>query len=177
MIIDLRTLSAAPRRYQLVFGADWWSSDEKKDQIRGIDRDLDVEISIYRAGDKFVLDGNMVGGLEVACDRCLVSFHQELKSGFRVFLSLPVQGADQTEVDLIDQDLEVDFIRTEEVDLDEIIREQIYLSLPMKSLCSEGCLGLCPFCGVNLNKGSCQCQRELQHPAFLKLKDMKTQGE
>jgi uncharacterized protein len=90
---------------------------------------------------------------------------------FRVYLALPLPEdddpeEDDTEIELAEKDLEVDFIRGEEIDLDEIIREQIYLSLPMKSLCSEDCLGLCPTCGSDLNAGSCQCHREQGHPGI-----------
>ena len=35
----------------------------------------------------------------------------------------------------------------EEIDLAELMREQFYLALPMKPLCSQDCKGLCPQCG------------------------------
>ena len=73
--------------------------------------------------------------------------------------------------------MEADFIKGEEIDLKDIVREQIYLSIPMKSLCSEGCLGLCPICGKNLNQGPCQCKGEKGHPGFLKLKNLNIEGE
>ena len=67
----------------------------------------------------------------------------------------------------------VEFITGEEVDVDEIIREQIYLSLPLKSLCNETCPGLCPRCGVDLNQESCLCDREQGHPGFSKLRNLR----
>ena len=39
----------------------------------------------------------------------------------------------------------------------EMIREQIYLALPMKFLCNVDCRGLCPNCGANLNEVECEC--------------------
>ena len=74
--------------------------------------------------------------------------------------------------------MEVHFLRGEEVDLDEIIQEQVYLSLPIiRILCKENCQGLCPVCGNNLNKENCQCNREHGHPGFLKLKNLRIKGE
>jgi len=56
--------------------------------------------------------------------------------------------------------------------MDEIIKQLIYLSLPMKSLCNDDCKGICPYCGVNLNNEICQCERNLTDPRFDKLKDL-----
>ena len=44
-----------------------------------------------------------------------------------------------------------------ELDLGELMREQFVLALPMKPLCREACKGLCPQCGTNLNKATCDC--------------------
>ena len=173
MIIDLRTIPYGTRRFEFCLEKDWWRSDEKNDQILGIDLPLEVRIKIYKAGDKYVLDGDLSGGLQVLCDRCLEHYHQDLKSEFRVFLALPLPDMDRAEIELTEEDMEVGFIRGEEINLDEIIREQVYLSLPMKLLCKEDCLGLCPVCGNNLNKKRCHCRREQGHPGFLKLKNLK----
>ena len=177
MIIDLRTIPTGSRSLEFDLEKDWWRSGGQRDQILGIDTSVQVKMKIYGAGDKYVLDGELSGGLQVICDRCLEGYDRELRTVFRVFLALPVPETDQTEIELAEEDLEVDFIRGEEIDLDEIIREQIYLSLPMKSLCSENCLGLCPVCGSNLNAGNCQCDREQRHPGFLELENLKTEGE
>ena len=177
MIIDLTTISEGARRFQFVLEPDWWRSEAQRDQILGISAPVQVKLEIYKAGDKYVLDGDLRGGLHVVCDRCLEDYHRELRTTFRVYLALPLPAEDDAEIELAEKDLEVDFIRGEEIELDEIIREQIYLSLPMKSLCSENCLGLCPRCGSNLNAGDCQCDPEQGHPAFLKLKNFKIEGE
>lgn len=45
--------------------------------------------------------------------------------------------------------------------VDSLIREDIFLGLPQKLLCSEECKGLCPKCGKNLNEGSCDCKPDI----------------
>ena len=45
------------------------------------------------------------------------------------------------------------------LDLDELVLEDVYLSLPSRFLCKEGCKGLCPFCGKDLNEGGCGCKK------------------
>ena len=90
-----------------------------------------------------------------------------------MFLSLPPSDAEKSELELSEEDMSVDFIMGDEIDLDEVVREQIYFSLPMKSLCREDCRGLCPVCGINLNKEECKCRREIGHPGFSELKKLK----
>ncbi len=52
------------------------------------------------------------------------------------------------------------FILVEDMrlNLDELVREDIYLSLPSRFLCSKNCRGLCPICGADLNEESCNCK-------------------
>lgn len=45
----------------------------------------------------------------------------------------------------------------DELDLGPMTRELITLELPLAPLCSEGCRGLCPYCGVDRNEESCEC--------------------
>ncbi len=52
------------------------------------------------------------------------------------------------------------YFTKEELDLSEIMREQVILALPIRYLCQENCLGLCPQCGNNLNQGACACKQE-----------------
>jgi uncharacterized protein len=59
----------------------------------------------------------------------------------------------------------------DELFIDEIIVDNIILSLPIKTLCSETCKGLCPICGQNLNEGDCDCEIENIDPRLQKLKD------
>ena len=43
------------------------------------------------------------------------------------------------------------------LEIDEDLRSELLLALPMNPLCSEDCAGLCPVCGANLNKSQCKC--------------------
>ena len=57
-----------------------------------------------------------------------------------------------------DFDYEIDK-RTEFIDLGEDIRQELVLAVNPIALCKEDCKGLCPGCGVNLNREKCECQR------------------
>ncbi len=45
------------------------------------------------------------------------------------------------------------------VEIDQDLREEIMLDFPVKPLCKNECLGLCPSCGEDLNDGQCDCQQ------------------
>jgi uncharacterized protein len=173
MIVDLRTISNGPRYVDLAFEPGWWHGDEHYDQILGLDGPLESRIAISKAGTKYVLEGHLKGVLRVRCDRCIEPYHYDLESSFRLFLALAPAGADESELELSEEDLSVDFVVGDEINLDEIVKEQVYLSLPMKTVCREECAGLCPICGANLNEEACECHREMGHPGFQKLKKAK----
>jgi uncharacterized protein len=62
------------------------------------------------------------------------------------------------------------------VDFDDVLRQQLYLLLPMKRLCSEQCKGLCSRCGVNLNLAECRCANERQDLPFAVLAQLKNKS-
>lgn len=41
--------------------------------------------------------------------------------------------------------------------VDEDLRAELLLNLPMNPVCSENCRGLCPVCGCDLNESTCDC--------------------
>jgi len=42
--------------------------------------------------------------------------------------------------------------------LEDVLREQVLLAVPLKAVCNDACKGLCPRCGKNLNVEACTCQ-------------------
>jgi uncharacterized protein len=56
--------------------------------------------------------------------------------------------------------------RGKTIDLDPLIREQFLLAIPPYPVCREGCRGLCPACGQNLNEKDCGCDRSVPDPRW-----------
>ncbi len=160
MIVDLNTISSVTRRFHFTLEPERWKADGDFDQIFGPAGPIEASISIYRAGSKFVLNGEISGKLLARCDRCLDVFENDFSTAFEIYLMFPVEGDIMEETELDDQDMGVDFVTGDEVDLAAIVREQIHLAMPMKVLCSENCAGICPGCGANLNREPCRCKRE-----------------
>ena len=177
MIIDLSTVESVPRHFVFTLNQGWWQGEKGNSQSLGLDGPLACRIEIARAGVRYLLDGSISGYALATCDRCLESYRRLLDFGFRLFLSVHISDPDQSEIELSEEDMAVQFVEGDKVDLFEIVREQIYLSLPIKSLCREDCSGLCPVCGIDLNKNSCKCHRGEGHPGLSKLKDLILNGE
>ncbi|MBW2217173.1 MAG: DUF177 domain-containing protein [Deltaproteobacteria bacterium] len=179
MIVDLSTVDSGPRHFDFTLNQGWWQGEKGtgNSQIQELDGSLACRIEIARVGVRYLLDGSISGYALATCDRCLESYRRLLDSEFRLFLSAHVSDPDQSEIDLSEEDMAVQFVEGDEVDLFEIVREQIYISLPMKSLCRKDCSGLCPVCGIDLNKNSCKCHRGEGHPGLSKLKDLILNGE
>jgi len=160
MIIDLRTIPQdGPKHFELCLERGWWHPDGQDDQIMGISAPIIARVDIYKAGDKYVLEGDMAGSVKIKCDRCLNAYDNEIKTGFKLFFAQLSRHVNQAEIELLEEDMDMGFINGEELNLDDIFKEQLYLSLPIKSLCKEECLGLCPLCGVDLNIQNCQCRK------------------
>lgn len=174
MIVDLKSIPGkGVKTFELSLDRNWWIPDRYDDNIDSFESPVKVRIEIYRVDNKFVLNGTLRGTLRIICDRCLELFSQEIKSDFNSFLIPSPEDIDKVELELMEDDMDVSFIENDEVNLDDIIREQFYLSIPIKSICRENCLGLCSKCGCNLNKFSCDCIREQGHPGFSVLKKLK----
>ena len=54
--------------------------------------------------------------------------------------------------------------------LEDVAKEQVLLSLPMRSICRPDCKGLCPQCGVNRNREACSCSQPTGDPRWAALK-------
>jgi uncharacterized protein len=131
MIIDLKTIPFEGKKYfSYTLDRGWWSPGEDDYQIEAIETPISVDITINRVGNKYVLDGAFKGALRVACDRCLESYRQGLR--LNLILSDPApDDIEQDELELMEDDIEVVFIHDDKIDLNEVIREQPFLSLPV----------------------------------------------
>jgi uncharacterized protein len=96
------------------------------------------------------------------CDRCLVNARHPLDAGFDLFYQPAAVIARDEEIEIDEGEAEIGFYEGNGLELEDILREQILLALPMQRVCSEDCKGICPVCGNNRNQSACDCHT---HPA------------
>ncbi|MBC7321292.1 DUF177 domain-containing protein, partial [bacterium] len=112
---------------------------------------------IEKNGQEVFVKGVVSGEVELQCSRCLKDYKMPIRSLIELSYH-PIEELNKEElVELKRDEMEVDFYREGLIDTEDIIRDQILLSIPMKPLCSEDCKGICPVCGTDLNEFSCGC--------------------
>ena len=133
---------------------------------------VQLDFDLHKDKEKFRLVGTARTELELPCSRCLEPFRMPVDSSFDLrFLPAAEMAADE-ENEVQEEDLETSYYRDDQIDLNELLREQFYLALPMKPLCREDCKGLCAQCGTNLNTGTCACAPEWEDPRLAPLKGL-----
>ena len=137
-----------------------------------VKRPFSVELSHYRSGMELFFSGSLHAEVTATCARCAEDFSVASDRDFR-FVLAPKSLGDLNGKDLNAEDLEFSLYAGEEVDLSPLMREQLLLALPTRPLCQEGCRGLCPQCGVNLNLKSCSCSARKPDPRFEALNSLK----
>src|SRR5258705_9023433 len=131
---------------------------------------LDVNLRIERDGSDVFVTGELRAAVSQACGRCLEPSPGEVTAPVDVRLVPRPSTADN--VELAPDDLDVDFYDKDEIDIGALIEAETTLALPMKPLCREGCLGLCPVCGGNRNVVACACPPRPTDPRLAVLKDL-----
>jgi uncharacterized protein len=120
-----------------------------------------------------VLCGQLQAELKLVCARCLEPFKSRVSTNFQLILVRDPIPVAEGETGLDWDELSVFHAEAGRLDLGEIAREQLYLSLPLKPVCETGCLGLCPTCGGNRNRIRCACRSETVDPRLAPLLELK----
>ena len=134
-----------------------------------------ADLTITKEANGVFVKGDIATNAEKRCSRCLKKFNEDLSLDvYLTFVSYKSDDTIENEHELSSSDLEISFLITDELDTTEIIRDQIAIGLPIKSLCQKDCKGLCARCGGNRNLGECKCSKDKDiDPRFSKLKKLK----
>jgi uncharacterized protein len=132
---------------------------------------VELDFDLHKDKARFRVVGRARAELELQCSRCLEPYRLTVDAPLDLRYA-PVSDAEEgtSEDRDISDETDTSYYHDDMLDLNELLREQFYLALPMKPLCREGCLGLCPQCGADRNTTSCDCQPSWQDPRFAGLK-------
>ena len=135
---------------------------------------VELDFDIHKDREKFRLEGTARTELELSCSRCLEPFRMPVDASFDLRYLPASEMVSDGERETQDEDLDIGYYRDDQIDLNELLREQFYLALPMKPLCQEDCRGLCPQCGTNLNTSTCACEPDVVDPRLAALKSLRS---
>jgi uncharacterized protein len=152
--IELRNLEKGDVLIDRIGLPDDIGIDRVPEAIRG---PLELHCKVSKSGEYILAEGTLKGLLRFTCDRCLKSFENPFRTCLEIqFRQGPDPNAgEETSETLPESDLV--FFEGDSVDLGDEIRQTLELSVPMRSLCSDACRGLCGGCGADLNVEKCRC--------------------
>jgi uncharacterized protein len=129
-------------------------------------------MDVRKDRDACRVTGTVQTRLRLECGRCLEPFEVPVDSAFELRYVPATANTGDAEREVEEDDLTTAFYKDDRLDLGELMHEQFVLALPMKPLCSEGCKGLCPQCGTNLNNASCGCSPAWKDPRLAALQGL-----
>jgi uncharacterized protein len=120
------------------------------------------------------LRGRYTGNFKVPCARCVEPVTIPLAADFDlIFRPLGVDsGAHERSISA--QETEIGYYQGDSLLLEDVLREQVLLSLPVRTLCKPDCKGLCPRCGKNRNLEACSCEEGPADPRWEALSGLRS---
>ena len=169
MRVQFTDISSAGNRY-IITDESWLAQTDLRKETP-----VHAELTLTRKSDTRVeVRGNLDVGLLLACDRCLREYSFAVQTAFHYILDIESEESGHIK-ELECTKAALDIIQVDEpvVDIPDLLRQQLYLVIPEKKICSLSCRGLCRQCGTNLNEGECSCADESGNSPFAILASLK----
>ena len=123
---------------------------------------LEIDVQLESVHEGVYVTGAVFGEAHGECGRCLDPIKGDLEVDFQELFAYSGTSED-------------DFtVQAEQIDLEQVIRDAVVLSLPFQPVCDEDCLGLCPTCGekiLNQSQHVHEAPIDSRWSALQKLKD------
>lgn len=112
------------------------------------------------------LKGRYAGDFHLPCARCVEPVEVSLSADFDLIFRPMGADAGAAERSISAQETEIGYYQKDSLLLEDVLREQVLLSLPVRTLCKPDCKGLCPHCGKNRNLEACTCEEFQSDPRW-----------
>jgi DUF177 domain-containing protein len=135
--------------------------------------DLDLKnligtVRVTRTAQGLLVQAKMRAVTPVECVRCLADFEQPLEIDFTELYAFTSNSVTESGLYVPENGL---------LDLAPLIRDEMYLSIPISPVCKPDCKGLCPICGENLNETTCHHEEETVDLGLNSLKELFEKGQ
>lgn len=170
MKIDLSTLKESKKSFDFLIKPS--EIDFEGEGIKPLD-EIRVEGVLSNGIVQTDIEGKIFAKVELDCNRCLEPVEKKLEIPFEVGFMTAENLSEQDEGEIDTDDLDISLLEDEEIDLNEVVREQIILDCSTQVFCKEDCKGLCPECGQNQNLIDCKCKENEVDPRWSALKNLK----
>jgi uncharacterized protein len=161
MFIAIQALQEKPLEFREEFRPQALDLGPEVEQQTPLTSSGRAELVEEHEGRRVIQDIRVVGRLAtriaVKCARCLEPVASELESSFDLLYrprGIEGRGPDSS---ISEAETEISFYSGEGLLLEDVLKEQVLLAVPLKALCREDCKGLCSVCGCNRNRERCDC--------------------
>jgi uncharacterized protein len=182
MFLDIKDLERHPLDFEEVFQPDVIDLGGEARQRTPLKTSGRAELVEEHHGKHQVikdirLRGRLSAGIELQCARCLEPVSQDIARDFELLYRPLGADAGRDELSVTDAEAEIGYYQGDGLLLEDVLREQLLLALPLKVTCREDCRGLCPHCGKNLNQEQCSCSVPVEDPRWAALKEIRDRIE
>jgi len=123
------------------------------------------------------LRGRFSGTFQIPCARCVEPVETPLSADFDLIFRPFDVDTEAPERSITAPETEIGYYQGDSLALEDVLREQVLLSLPVKTLCKPECKGLCPRCGANRNLQPCACDAGPSDPRWQALEGLRSKIE
>ena len=182
MFIEIKELQLHPVEFQEHYGPGVIELGADFKQLTPLDANGRAQLVEEHHGrheklDDIRLAGEVSTRVEMACARCLEPVVQNVARSFDLLYRPLGADAGREELSVTAADAEIGYYQGDGLLLEDAVREQVLLALPVRVLCREDCKGLCAHCGKNLNLERCSCTEPMEDPRWSALKDIRNKLE
>jgi uncharacterized protein len=136
---------------------------EEAEQIGNLAASGRAEVIHEHRGPKEIipdirLQGRFAGQFQVPCARCIEPVEIPLAADFDLIFRPIGADTEPPERSITAPETEIGYYQKDSLSLEDVLREQVLLALPVRTLCKPDCKGLCPRCGANRNTQPCSCE-------------------
>jgi len=133
--------------------------------------------TVSAIGGGYLFDGRLSYAQTLTCPRCLGPSEVPVEARVELLVKTDKGESTMGEYELEASDLGELNVEGEILDTQPILMEQLQLNVPMHPLCREDCAGLCPHCGADLNRTTCECDRGPEDPRWAALGELRDRFE
>jgi len=126
------------------------------------DRPVRGDLLLESIVEGILVTGRLEGTFQLRCARCLREFDAPFTVEINeLFTAEPDEESDDSPL------APEGFLEPE-----QMVRDAVGVELPFSPLCTPGCLGLCPVCGGDRNRGECPGDHREADPRWSALDDV-----
>lgn len=147
--IPVSELDAGGREYTFPVRDAWIRGALEGHEATGGGKDGALAVRASKSGSDVVVHGSLAATLTLPCARCLEPYLHDIKQDISVLYVPatrlgPRDGDGERELELDEAEADTLPYDGESVVLDDFVRDELQLEVPMIPLCSEGCPGMSP---------------------------------